>query len=261
MNITYCEPAAAHSLLPTEPNFYCRFNPALNHAEMNGAGDMVSIGLSYNDFTSGMHITKRGGRGGSHINRRNGVPEYALDPVKMRQLVVRYLEIRAGLRNRRGEGTDFERLQRAVELIRAQSERLEQTASRLCHRYVEAKQRGASNEELKRLEKAIRGVDTAGMGTKNPAELIVGIIYRSYCLGERSCGVAAQLRVVTAVGVRQILHRLAELWTSMQDGTDTQNRTIRSSTGSGEKQHALSQGESFPFVLRHPPSRLLAPRT
>jgi hypothetical protein len=138
----------------------------------------------------------------------------------MRQLLVRFMERRAfgrkvWVKRAPMPGTDVERLQRAQNKLLLDVPRLDALATKLCGEYVEGKRTGAAQERLLRLEVEIEGIDTQCRLAKSMPEIIVGVIYRSYCLGEPSVTVAHALGLKPPA-VRQLLSRLAQTWRLIQ---------------------------------------------
>jgi hypothetical protein len=85
---------------------------------------------------------------------------------------------------------------------------------RLCAEYVECKVRG-DRDRMRVLQSEIRGLDTfARVMAGNPAATVLGVIYRSYRLGENSCAVADALGLEATL-VRQTLSRLNSTFRAM----------------------------------------------
>ena len=88
--------------------FVSRFNPVSANVTADG---WASSGISYDDY-SGMHMTK----GKQAPERRLETPAWALSDEKLRVLLVRYIEMRAGRREQR-TGKQSERLEAAAKQI------------------------------------------------------------------------------------------------------------------------------------------------
>jgi hypothetical protein len=137
--------------------------------------------------------------------RRKPVPEYAFDHNKMRRLLVRYMESRAFTRKEIAaglSGSDATRLHRAQEKLASTRPELIATINRLCGRYIAMKNGTFEEEEwfaavpaearetfrkeqLGKLAVEIEGIDTQLlMLQENFPAIVLGVIYRSYCVGE-----------------------------------------------------------------------------
>jgi hypothetical protein len=168
--------------------------------------------------------------------RRKPVPEYAFDHNKMRRLLVRYMESRAFTRKEIAaglSGSDATRLHRAQEKLASTRPELIATINRLCGRYIAMKNGTFEEEEwfaavpaearetfrkeqLGKLAVEIEGIDTQLlMLQENFPAIVLGVIYRSYCVGENSVAVGEALRMKPPL-VRQMLHRLSKVWNRMQ---------------------------------------------
>jgi hypothetical protein len=212
MNITFCEPATSN-VLP-DPQFHNPQRHAPVGAHAVAGGQTVSTGIDFADY-SRMAVHTRG----AATYRQKPTPEYALDHNKMRALLVRFLEARAFSRKQIAAGlpgSDATRLQRAQEKLAADRPRLITLADKLCKEYVDGKNYGAPKERLQQLEVEIEGIDTQlRMQAENFPAVVLGVIYRSYCLGDNSVAVAAALGMKPPA-VRQLLARLARTWKQMQ---------------------------------------------
>jgi hypothetical protein len=186
-------------------------------ALLDADGEMHSpFGLSFNDFAYMQIGNKR-----TVVHRRKPIPVYATDHDAMRRLVVRHLELRAftgELVVKKGPmpGTDAYRLRRAHIKLMDDVPRLDALATNLCCRYVEGKANGMSAAELRQLEIEIEAIDTQLRMSKNAPEIIVGVLYRSYCCHEDSVTVAERFGLKPPA-IRQLLWRLAKTWNRMQE--------------------------------------------
>lgn len=209
--ITFCPPAPAHSLLPADPQFHKHYNvPVEAHAE--AGGELVSsTGISFDDFSRMQCLTKK------PTQRRKPIPPYATDPDAMRRLLVRFMEVRAFGNRKYGpmSGSDAYRLRRAHMKLMADVPRLDALATSLCHRYVEGKRNGADAAWLKRMESEIEGIDTQIIIARYTPRIVVGVIWRSYCLHEHSVAVAEKLGLKPPA-CRQLLNRLRKVWERLQ---------------------------------------------
>jgi hypothetical protein len=209
---TYCSPAAAHGVEP-EHQFAGRPTFAVSgHAEADG--EFVTTGLAFEDYKRMQTFSKK------PTPRRKPVPSYATNPDDMRRLLVRFLEIRAFgalVECRRGPlpGSDAYRLRRAHMRLLDDVPRLDALAEKLCHRYVEGKRNGMSAAELRSLEIEIEGTDSLSIIASRTPEIVLGVIYRSYCCHENSVVVGERLGLKPP-SVRALLHRISKVWSRMQ---------------------------------------------
>jgi hypothetical protein len=211
--VQYCAPAPAYSLAAPEPVFHKPGNHPVA-AAMGSDGEMVSpYGISFDDYTRMQTFTKR------PTPRRKPVPLYATDPDSMRRVLVRFMEIRAfgaKLECRRGPlpGSDAYRLRRAYMKLMDDIPRLDALATTLSHRYVEGKQNGMSAAVLRSLEIEIEGVDSLSIVAARTPEIILGVIYQSYCCHEDSVTVAERFGLKPP-SVRALLYRIGRTWARM----------------------------------------------
>jgi len=163
-------------------------------------------GISYEDYSRMGTVTRKGWS----IQSRRTLPTerlWALDDAKVRAVLVRTLEIRAGLRKPQ-TGTDSERLARAQKAIQERvCPSLKVTLNGMCGRYALMRKMGVPPSELESLEKTIKGADTALRIASQIPAITVGIIYRYFRLGDDSVAVADALGI-TPVHVRKIIFNL-----------------------------------------------------
>jgi hypothetical protein len=211
LQITFCPPATS-KVLSDEPNFYDRRRHAAVSAHIEAGGEVVSTGIAFSDYQN-MSTKSR-----AATYRQKSTPEYAVDNNKMRALLVRFVESRAFSKKRIAavfSGSDAHRLRRAHQAVLADVPRLEALATRLCVQYVEAKTGGRPKSFLKSAAIEIEIIDSQIIMSRKLPEIIVGVIYRSYCAGENSVEVAQALGLKPPA-VRQLLHRLSKVWKKMQ---------------------------------------------
>src|ERR1035441_4140012 len=85
--LTICPPAAAHDVLPSEPQFINSFRNRAVAVQFEAHGEVTSNGLDYGDYSRCQTM-----RVGGATYRRKPTPEYALNPDALRRLLVRFLE-------------------------------------------------------------------------------------------------------------------------------------------------------------------------
>jgi len=174
------------------------------HVEF-GSGEVRSTsGVSFEDYAR-MHTETHGNRAATI--RRNFDRAWAHDDSKVRAVLVRAMEIRAGFRYPR-HGTDAERLAVAQKTIQERvCPALKKSLNGMCGRYAMMRKMGTPQSELEQLEKIIKGADTQMRLTARIAAITVGIIYRYFRLGDDSVAVGNALGI-EAGHVRKIIHGL-----------------------------------------------------
>jgi hypothetical protein len=170
--------------------------------------------------------------------RHKPIPEYAFDQNKMRRLLVQFMEERAFSKKQRDAGlpgTDAVRLQRAQEKLLTKRPQMIAVLDRLCREYVVLKTSASEpeswtadrKERLEALAIEIEGVDTTlRQQEENFPAIVVGVIYRSYCLSEDSVTVAKALNMKPPA-VRQLLSRLGQTWRRMNAEESTESGRLR----------------------------------
>lgn len=159
-----------------------------------------SHGIAFEDYAR-MHTQQRL----QSAERRLPTPRWAIDNAMLKELLVRFQEIRAWERRRKGEGTLEERLASATAWIESRRPRLIATLEDLCRSYVE----NEDHARKKMLAINIEGIDTFLRYTKNQAGLatVAAIVSLYYRVGLDSVGVAQELGL-KPTHVRQTLWRL-----------------------------------------------------
>src|SRR5208282_4822949 len=149
-DITFCPPHAAHGIEQSEriqPK-----SPMAVSARFEADGDISSTGLSFGDY---QNMSVRSRRNVEHW--RTGIPAFMLDPVKLREVIVRAVEAKAYVNSKSKHidrsGSLDERLKRAEAKIASMRERKEAVLSNLCSRYVALK--SAGDPAAKQLEHQI----------------------------------------------------------------------------------------------------------
>ena len=201
---TLCPPAAAHSILKSEPPFGgSHQNPVSVEFQAEG---FQTPGVSFEDYSRmSTQVRKQSGQ------RRLRTPSWAVNERQLRALLVRFFERRAGFRSPQ-PGTYAERLQRADEKFKALSASRIQVMDKLCGEYVQLRSTGADPARQRELERTIEGIDTllrvGGLG------VVARVIYLYYGVGLDSVGVGTEVGCKPP-HVRQILLRLHKEWARM----------------------------------------------
>ena len=182
-------------------------------AELTGDGSWSSPGISFDDYSRMTTQRKK-----SSGERRLPTPEWAVNTEKLREVVTRAYEIRAGLRYQQ-QGTEMERLRRAQVLLIKKKERRLVVLDNLCREFVELKQSGADPVREKELARYIEQLDSNIVLDDRGPGVIAAVIYFYYRVGLDSVGVSAALRgSPKPEGVRQLLYRLHRIWEELQNG-------------------------------------------
>lgn len=193
----------------------------------------AETGLSWQDYGSmSTHTRKQSGE------RRLPTPDWALDDALLRELLVAFMESRAGIKPTKGRLRP--RLERARLAILAQHPRLNETLDRLNARYVKIQVEGLPEEEttpqrtvfadcapevdtairqevtarktLADLETEIEGLDTYIRYTRNGgAGVLAQVVYLYYRCRLDSVGVGEETGLKPP-HVRQLLYRLNVVW-------------------------------------------------
>lgn len=170
--------------------------------------------------------------------RRLPTPQWAVNDKMLRELLVVFMEERAGYRKRQ-RGELVPRLEKAKAAIIAQRPRMIATLKKLCDEYVYLKRIGSAPElddealnlslaqplvfeewarpfidltRRRELEIEIEGIDTyLRMHATGGADVVAAIVYLYYRAGLDSVGVGAELGLKPP-HVRQTLWRLHDTW-------------------------------------------------
>jgi hypothetical protein len=168
--------------------------PIHSHVTSDG---WESNGLSYDDYRS-MHLTKRK----SVAERRLPTPDWATNDKQLRDVIVCFMEKRAGFKKPRN-GTPEQRLARANARRLCVKHYWEEKIEARCKEYVTV----TDPARRKKLGELIESMDTIIRFIGKEGALACGVVYRYYRLGENSVEVAAALGT-RPPHVRQILWRL-----------------------------------------------------
>jgi len=219
LNITICAPGPRPK---EEPLKYERQQP-VDAAHCDGDGEQVcATGLSFSDYS---RMQTRVRKGASHF--RTGIPAYALDDEKLREVVVRAVEMRAGVPDKLVKGDHAQRMEFAHKRLLAQVPMIEKRLENLCHRFVERVQSGPlSFEERQRLERRQQELDSRLMMVARLPAIITAVLYLSYRVGGGmdSVGVSSELGCVKPPTVRQILRRAKLLADRIERGESRRRR-------------------------------------
>ena len=216
------------------------------------AGEWESPRIDYSDY--GRMSTQSHKPSGE---RRLPTPTWAVNDEQLRELLVCFLEERAGFRKQQ-PGTLLERLERAKAAIINQRPRLIATLTKLCAEYTSIKRLGAKpgvtddeyneareqpymafaagearyvaeKKRLKDLENEIGGLDTFIRYTETDggAATIAAAVYLYFRLRKDSVGVALELSM-SPPWVRQTLWRLHQTAAKLWPLDETTKETLQS---------------------------------
>jgi hypothetical protein len=174
----------------------------------------IATRLSFQDYSGMQTYTKK-----QSGQRRLETPQWAVNDVFLRELLVAYLENRAGIR--KPKGTLRARRARVRRVAISQHPRFNATLNRLNSEYVQAQRDGVPRERLKELEIEIENLDTHIRTTRNGGmDFVAAVVYLYYRVGLDSVGVGGELGL-RPPHVRQILWKLRNVWKARfnEDGT------------------------------------------
>jgi hypothetical protein len=178
----------------------------------NGENGWSSTGISFGDYNSMTTGKSTRGSGRCGEMRRLPTPDFMLDEKRFRTVVVRFLEIRAGLTEQ--SGTLVERTERLTPVLKRRAEWAASQLDRWCAKYVKAIDDTA---ERKHCQRHVEEYDATVRICRQPS--VIPQMARVYYL-EGLHSVAVGERVgFKASHVRQILHRLRLLDAEMQAGS------------------------------------------
>jgi hypothetical protein len=209
--ITFCPPAPPrHELHFDKAQFAARRQyPVEAHyvGLNNGENGVASTGLSFGDYgnmqTQNHRVVGR--------QRRLETPEYMLDEARRRRVMIRFLELRAGL-NVKQHGTEHERLARAEFKLKQSIPRFEALLEECALDYMtspDAAQRKRSQQRIAEYASIIRV-------NRDPA--IIPAMARVYYFEQLdSVGVAERFGL-NSDQIRQMLYRLTQLDAAIQAG-------------------------------------------
>jgi hypothetical protein len=198
-----CEPGIAQGALTYEPAFGGHVRRPVS-AEFDADGEVSSPCLSFDDYSrmQTIHRTTTG-------HRKVATPTWAVNHSELRELIVRFFEMRAGMR-KPGDGSLIQRLNAAQQRLMARLPRNIEILDRLMREYRDV--RSTDPARAKVLETQIQNLDTVIRTTREGPGLIARLVYLFYCCGQDSVGTAAELGLRPQHVRRTLfgLHRVAE---------------------------------------------------
>jgi hypothetical protein len=169
-------------------------------------GEMDSNGVGWDEFArmqTATHSKLNCGR------EEEETPTWALHDGKLRAVLVRYVELRAGFMKPQ-IGTEVERLQLAQQKILATKPLHELTITNLAREYVEMKRSGADAETLRKRAAQIENLDTRLLLTETFAAKALMALHLYYKMGWNSVQVGWELHL-KPTHIRQMLYRIRKV--------------------------------------------------
>jgi hypothetical protein len=168
-------------------------------------------GIAYTDFDR-MHVLRRE----THGDRHTLLPEWSQDDLKMREVVLRFLESRFYINNH--EGTNEERLARVQDRALAYLPMAESSLKNMLTEYNEAACSGASSTDLGKRSIQIQNLDAQiCMIRRGIAGVVSSFAYYHFRLLDNSVQVAEKLGVKPPM-VRIWAHRMQLIAREVFDG-------------------------------------------
>jgi hypothetical protein len=162
--------------------------------------DWKSHGLAHEDYSrmsTHVHVLNSG--------RSNDCPEWTVNTATITQVVVRFMEMRSGMRNP-NTGTIRERIERAEQRIKRSMPKKRAQLLQLCKKQMEA-----HGEARKKLATLCENLDTQIVIAEMGARLVTGVISYYHLQGWNSVDTAHALGLKPP-HVRQIVYRLNRCW-------------------------------------------------
>jgi hypothetical protein len=161
-----------------------------------------------------------------YAGRSKTPPCWALDLNKLGLLLARYMEVRSGHQPR--VDSPENRVAFAQRRTLSQIPARVATLDKLTAEFISAKTAGTDPARVLVLARQIRSLDGKLVIDQRGPTLICGIVHYFFRCGYSSVETAAALNhLVSPQAVRQIAHRLKQLWQRMQDGTDNRAHRAR----------------------------------
>ena len=189
-------------------------------AQVNGEGAWESPGIDFSDYGRMYSFNQK-----LEACRRLDTPEWALRPALLRQVIVHYVERRAGFKKPL-PGTERERLARASQRNAERCKMNEAVLRNLCVRFVELKKANADPAALAMLKIQITNLDTRLLIDKTVAGIAVRAVHLYYGAGLDSVAVADELGIKPP-HVRALIWKLNWIWDKLNGVAKPRNRRSR----------------------------------
>lgn len=211
--ITYCPPGAASNAKLDEYSHLASHKQAnyVVRTSYRGCDTWESTGFSWEDAGMVASVEKHK----LNSSRRQSAPEWAYNITSLRKLIVRAVELRAGIILPR-LGTDSDRLQFAQQRLQADRPKMEALLDRFCREFVDQKRKPFPDAaRIATLREQVAAHDQRIRMEQSCAGKILRIVQLYYGAGQDSVTVAEALKIKPP-HVRQILHGLHHTWARMQ---------------------------------------------
>ena len=172
-----------------------------------GGDDWETNGLDFSDYVRCSTRSRK-----LNSSRESGAPNWAINDKQLRAVLVAYLERRAMLKAQ--PGTEFQRLQRAQEVLNENAKEQQLLLDRMAREYVEFKRHGADAIVLRNYETEIKNLDTVLLFNKDIAGKVLHVVHCYYRLGFNSVETEAETGLKPP-HVRAILWRLRKVAASL----------------------------------------------
>jgi hypothetical protein len=176
------------------------------HSEYAGKGEFTTTGVSFDDYAR-MH----GSQQSLFRGRRASPPRWAVNDAELREVLVRFLERRAGLL-RPQQGSHAQRIGRARAKLKSRVPAQSALLDRLCRDYVASKRkRKIKTARLRMQEMEIENLDTQ-LRMVDPLPVVARAVYLYHRCGLDSVqvGTAVHLKPPHIRGLLWRLARIAE---------------------------------------------------
>jgi len=209
-HVTICPPAPEPQSLHYAAHQFEGDHLHAVHAVKTAEG-WNTTGIAFEDYTR-FNIRRRK----PSNERKQLTPEWALSADKTREVLVNFIESRAGILKRARVGTLRERLTRAQNQLQLQRKDMDKTLTGLCHEYhSQSLNRHSDKVRLHILAVEIEVLDTRLRMTALGPGAVLRMIYLYYKVRLNSVGVAAEIGMKPP-HCRTTLSRLNEEWRDMQ---------------------------------------------
>lgn len=174
-------------------------------------------GLSFDDYSRCQHLDHK------LFNRRSSSPpSWAVNLRELSLVLARCLELRAGIHSPRIDTPERR-------IVYAQNKILRDMPNQVAALDKMVAERMASTDSERRrvLERQIRSLDGKLVIDQRGPALIAGVIFYFFRCGYSAPETSAALKgIISNLGVRQMAHRLEQLWQKMQSGEDAKPKPV-----------------------------------
>jgi hypothetical protein len=263
--VTICPPAPPRHGLAFDEYVHIRRNMPVSRASFDAEGDACSATrISFDDYRC-MQTTQRK----LASFRESAAPNWSINDKQLRAVLVAYIERRAGLLKAQ-PGTEFQRLQRAQEVLNRNAKEQQLLLDRMTREYVEFKRHGADARVLRNYETEIKNLDTVLLFNKDIAGKVLHVVHCYYRLGFNSVETEAETGLKPP-HVRAMLWRLRKVAASLGFSNPPARRRrhrprVASPTvvfrysKSAEKRNAIVSSAEFIALFEKARARMIDPK-